>query len=137
MEYENELASLMAIELLHARRKTWVQRTQQVQLLGWKRAVSTRQHLGNKDWTVEWNQHDRDAFRSAVQVLYRTGYDPRGLISLIQILMRNPTSSPFDQDFLSDLATEVRREIAVFPPLRNPIIQSNQFLVFQKRVRRL
>jgi hypothetical protein len=136
IEYENELAGLIAIEIFHARRKTWILRAQQAQSLklmqDWKKIMFMRQHLTNSE-----GERDREAFRSAVHNLYQLGYDPRGLVSLIQIFKKNPDSSPFEGVFLDELSNDVRREIAIFPPLRNPIIRSNRFLIFQKRVRQL
>ncbi len=126
LEYENELVALMAVEILQ----------------GYSKKLNCASPVDQMQASLGLSSHsgdplDREAFRSAVQILYNSGYDSRGLISLIQIFEKNRLSLSLDEGFIENLKGEVRREIAIYPPLRNPIIQSNQFLTFQKRVRRL
>ncbi len=141
IRFENELVALLALESLHAQKNTWLQRFQQVQSgspgRDWKNSMPSSRELLSASKEFHWVQDDKKIFKEAISILYKTGYDPRGLVSLIQIYQVNISYSPFDSEFLDQVLPEVRREIAIFPPLRNPIIQTNRFLKIQKRINSL
>ena len=141
IEYENELVGTLAVEIFHLRHKTWFQRAWQVLQVDpkydFKNFYSVRQNSINQGILAGWNQMEIDAFRSSVQVLYQSGYDPRGVVSLLQIYKKNVDWSPFDEKLVDVMIEVVRKEIAGFPPLRNPVIQSNRFLKIKERIRRL
>lgn len=78
-----------------------------------------------------------DAAEAAVDILYKAGFDPRGLVSLWEIYGAAPERSPYGKDLLAKLTQRTRRVIALHAPLRNPIVRSPSFLTIQKRIRKL
>jgi hypothetical protein len=127
LENENQLAAFLSIEMLQTKRTSLFPTTVDVKATGSETRIEVSP-------TAELMSL---VFRTAVRVLYQGGYDPRGVLSLIQFLMKNSTVSPYDVAFMENLLVQVRREIAIFPPLRNPRVQSKSFLIFQKKVQQL
>ena len=78
-----------------------------------------------------------EAAEAAVDILYKAGYDPRGLVSLWEKFEKNPKQSPFERGLIPKLLEATRRAIAGYPPLRNPVIRSKAFLAVHKRIQKL
>jgi hypothetical protein len=61
--------------------------------------MPSRSELLSVSKEFRWNEDDRKVFKEVISMLYQSGYDPRGLVSLIQIYQANISSSPFEQSF--------------------------------------
>ena len=77
------------------------------------------------------------AIEGALEMLYRTGYDPRGLTSVLSRFNDSPKDSPYPPEVVAELLPAARRAIALRTPLRNPIVRSEKFLEIRKRMQRL
>jgi hypothetical protein len=73
----------------------------------------------------------------AVSLLYRAGYDPRGLVSLWARFRALGLASPYGAELLSRMEEKSREAITLYAPLRNPIVRSDPFLEMRKRVQQL
>jgi predicted Zn-dependent protease len=82
-------------------------------------------------------QFELEAIEKAVDILYRAGYDSRGIVSFLQILAKNEERSPFSKQSIDRYIEKARHEIASFAPIRNPIVSTQQFLMIQKRMKDL
>jgi predicted Zn-dependent protease len=78
-----------------------------------------------------------EAVRTAVDLLYSAGYDPRGLVSLWQTYLSHSSDAPYDEAFLKKILDEIRRKIAQKAPLRNPIVSTEGFIAIRKRIEKL
>ncbi len=83
------------------------------------------------------NEVYMNATEQAVGIMYRAGYDPRGLIAFWERHAQSKGHSPHDSELLAKLIEKTRRAIALYSPLRNPIVRSQAFLSVQKRIRKL
>jgi predicted Zn-dependent protease len=151
-EYENELAAMIAVELGHLSGKHVIDRL--------RRAGGDAPPAGNpllEGLTLpqpEELPRDIDFFGPsgifayseeqlfeandvAVGLLYRAGYDPRGLIEIWSRHLREPERTPYEPETLAKLVDRSRRTIALYSPLRNPIVRSEAFLAIQKRLQKL
>ncbi len=83
---------------------------------------------------------EEDLFLSVVQavdILYRSRFDPRGLLALWNKFIKNPKYSPLDSSTLQKLLEKTYTLLAIYTPLRNPIIRSNRFIDIQSRIKNL
>ncbi|MGK5088084.1 hypothetical protein WDW86_11050 [Bdellovibrionota bacterium FG-2] len=80
---------------------------------------------------------EKEAMTEAVGFLYSTRYDPRAIVSLLTIFEKNPNRSPYDPSELKKLLVHTRSEIAKFPPLLNPVINSEEYKHLETRFRQL
>jgi hypothetical protein len=151
VEYENELAGLMAIQLGNVMNKNIIHRL--IALRGadnygessFDRIMLTSPH----DLTQKMDYFGPNGLfsfieedilagaRKAVGILYHAGYDARGLLLIYDRFLENPNFSPYEKRTLVKLKESVRHEIAMHAPLRNPIVRSQGFLLIQKRIKRL
>jgi predicted Zn-dependent protease len=160
LNFENEVAAAIALQLSHILKRDVQNRIQEI-------AENSKQDLTKMDSEkvssstlaglvpdMEGTEKKVDYFglngifsftdeaeiasaKDAVGILYRAGYDARGLISLCQVYQNNPEHSPHEKDTVSKLLEQARQEIAHFPPLRNPVVRSQSFVLIQKRIRQL
>lgn len=77
------------------------------------------------------------AIRESVRFLYLSGYDPRGVVALLDLYRAHPGSSPYSLAFLEQAESAVYAEIARFTPLRNPVVRTDRFLSLKNRIRKL
>jgi len=80
---------------------------------------------------------DNEAIASAVSILYDAGYDPRGMVTLFQHWMDNSAYSPWDFTELSGALDQARKSIALLTPLRNPIVQTDDFELMRSKFQKL
>lgn len=153
--YENELASAIAIELAHLKLRHpvsnaqknkfplednthWMNRTTHPSSVSLPLIIkNTSDLVGANGLFIYPLQNHLQACEEAVRILYQSGYDPRGLVSLWTLYKNNPKNSPFDPTQLEKFIDHTRRVIAQNAPLRNPIVRSQKFLEIQKRMKRL
>lgn len=126
LNFENELAAALAFELGHIRARTLIRRfPESTGLFGFGSVFDFTEadHLA--------------ALEPAMEMLYRSGFDPRGMVSLLSRFQRDPGRSPFPQTQVSILLENARRIIALHVPLRNPIVRSERFLAIYQRIQKL
>lgn len=82
-------------------------------------------------------QEELAAVQTAVGILYRAGFDARGIVSLFHYFEKKSRFSPYSNEMMSQLIESARREIALYAPVRNPVIRSQSFLMMHKKFRRL
>ncbi|OFZ20190.1 MAG: hypothetical protein A2X94_09815 [Bdellovibrionales bacterium GWB1_55_8] len=138
IEYENELAAALAMEIAHISRKHLMRRIQESMTSD----VTLSTGLNNLDFfspggAFIFTEADHlGAIEDAFDILYRAGFDPRGLSSLISIYQKNSTRSPYESSTTEKLLAASRKVIARTAPLRNPILRTPEFREFQKRMKR-
>ena len=154
LNYENEVAALIAMELGHIKNSHVLKRLgTQVgifdQIEEKKSSLDgilsnlTRRHLKDVDFFGPLGiftfsaEEQVMAVKNAVSILYLSGFDPRGVVSALDLLKKNPKKSSCDPITLGQLIDAARREVAYFAPLRNPIMRSAKFRSIQKRIRKL
>ena len=64
----------------------------------------------------------------AIALLYRAGYDPRGLLSLGRRYQDFGERSPYAAAILQNWIELSQQEISAYPPLRRPLVNSAEFL---------
>jgi predicted Zn-dependent protease len=151
IEFENELAALIAIELGHVLRRHVFERLSASQdpaqtespilqsLLPSQAAALPRtiRFFGPAGVFAYPEKSLKEATESAVRMLYNSGFDPRGVVSLLAYYERDPKRSPFEPSTIGRLQEYARQLIAQHAPLLNPIVRSTAFVTIQKRMKRL
>lgn len=152
LEFESEAAALIAIELGHLLNEhvqDYLRRNPsglQVHNIAALPDVLPLKTLGAPDDIDFFGKDGMFAFSakaneetviSAVSLLYDAGYDPRGLITVLQRMMDNSAHSPWDEAELSHLLDQVRKSIALLTPLRNPIVQTDDFELNHGKLQKL
>jgi predicted Zn-dependent protease len=149
VSFENELAAAMALQFGHVMKRHVFLRLQEQKLkaTGPSDYPSLEGLVPSSGKAVDFfsptgvysfpDEYYLEAVEAAVEVLYKAGYDPRGLVSLWEIYETNPSHSPFEKDLLTKLLEKTRRVIALYSPLRNPIVRSQAFITIQRRMQRL
>lgn len=93
-------------------------------------------------------KQDEDALDAAFSIQYAGGYDTRGIITVLQALIQLSHTNPEIADNqgriaglraadLPELLDYARKRIVFQPPLRNPIVQSPEFLAIRQRLGKL
>ncbi len=126
LHFENEIAAALA--------------------LAWERSEGNEfrdrliQEAGHADpdpmkiWTFGMLESER-AIESAVDRIYKAGYDPRGLVNYFD---RVPTKARNQMESMNEgLKDKARRTIAFYAPLLNPIVRTEDFYKMRKRLERL
>jgi predicted Zn-dependent protease len=87
-----------------------------------------------KVWTFGTVESER-AIESAVDRLYKAGYDPRGLVNYFErIPSKSKNQLESENEALKDKA---RRTISFYAPLLNPIVRTEDFYKMRKRLEHL
>jgi len=158
MEYENQLAAVIAMELGHLLKKDVLWRVRQNMdsedialsqplvpasvtfdqlILPEPSQLKTVEYFGPRGVFTFNQQVYLAAASEAVGILYRAGFDPRGLCALWETYRARAAHSPYDNKTLEKLIQKTRRVIAENAPLRNPVVRSPEFLEIQKRIKKL
>ena len=158
-EFENELAAAIAVEFGHILRRHVLERVQQnTEIFAGREPgveaaaggsvmegliaptpaeIRSVPYFGARGIFSYSEQEQLAAAEEAVGVLYRAGFDPRGVVGLWEIFKKHPAHSPFDSKMLEKLLDTTRRAIAQNAPLRNPVVRSQAFIAVEKRIRKL
>jgi hypothetical protein len=152
LSYENQLAALIAVELVHLEQEDLIHRLEEIRGERKELQVTSQQFLGPHELGLILRDLDYSsatgifaypepallkAAEAATQVLYQSGYDPRGLIALLELYRQNLERSPYSAGCLDQLMAVVRRALVQQSPLRNPIVRTHAFLELQKRIQAL
>lgn len=146
LEFENELAAVMAFELghilnRHVARKLYFQEEQKQQkvdeFFSKKPLVSSDPLNYTRPGGAFYYTEDqiKQSIFSAVEILYKAGYDSRGVVSLWKIYKQNIDHSPYREPLLNQMMDWSYEAVALYSPLRNPRVQSNDFTKFLRKVR--
>lgn len=136
-EYEGEAAAMLSLELANLTYRLVVQKVE--------KAMGPDLPLTSKNIEVFI---DFPGFKSlfalsateflrsvekATSILYQGGFDPRGMVSYLEILIAHPERSTQDVETLREGILRARRVIVSFAPILSPVIRSERFLAVQKR----
>ena len=154
LEFENELAAAIAFEFAHILKRHAISKlppSDGASMTGLPPVESQASSPGTDGVTLgnhveyfgpvgifSFSQEDYlSSCELAVDLLYKSGFDPRGLVSLFVRFQQSPGRSPLDPALLVKLLEKTRQTIALYAPLRNPIVRSEAFLTIRKRIRKL
>jgi predicted Zn-dependent protease len=147
MEAENEAAALIALELAHFQEKhlqdTLSERVAKDSSSSMETLFRPTVFLQNLNYfgrsgVLKWNRSQmQKSIQTATELLYEAGYDPRGLTVLWMIHQENSSFSPYSKEELKDYLRWTYQAIARFPPLRNPVVDSEVFVEVRKGIERL
>lgn len=152
IEFENEVAAAIAVELAHVQLDHVLERIRKSPEGGsFARGASLENLLPTKPGSTPEKldffgptgvfaypeKAELDAADAAVGILYQSGYDPRGLVGLWNRYLAFPKTSPYEPSTLEKLLDSTRRAIAARAPLRNPIVRSQAFLSIRKKFEKL
>ncbi len=131
VEFESELAAGIAVHLGHIRGRHWMNRRS-----SW--VEGSRPAFFGSGGLFEFTDGERlEAADVAVELLYKSGFDPRGTIYLWANLKNRSTTSPVSEALCEQLLDRSRRAVTLFTPLRNPIVRSAEFITLRKRIQKL
>ncbi|GEM_PF-2177072 len=126
LKFENEIASALAL--------AW-ERSEGLEFR--ERFIQEAAHADPdpmKIWTFGNLENER-AIESAVERIYKSGYDPRGLVNYFdRTSSRNKNQLESENEALKD---KTRRTITFYAPLLNPIVRTEDFYKMRKRLERL
>jgi predicted Zn-dependent protease len=129
VKFENELAAAMALELAHVEKRDLLSKYESLPML-----QGTVADSGIFDFSVEARLR---ALESSMEMMYQAGFDPRGMVLLLNHYKEKPSISPFDAKVTDQLMENSWRIIALHAPLRNPIVRSDRFLAVYQRMKKL
>ncbi len=149
LKWENEIVALLALQIAHLSQKSVFIRVQE--LYEEQANAPTFKNQASFEWpqfvqSLSWDKDgifdfsvktEEAAIKTAVQLLYLSGYDARGLISLYLTYQNQSNYSPYAREVLGELLGFARQEVAFYPPLRNPIVASPKYLFIHKRIQNL
>jgi predicted Zn-dependent protease len=151
-DYESQAAAMIAIELGHLlnehvlnylRKNPAGLGVQEVATLPGMLPLKTLQtpediDFFGKDGVFAFSAKDNDeAIASSIQILYDAGYDPRGEITFLQYMIDHPSRAPWDLSETNRLLELARKQISLLTPLRNPIVQTDDFELIRTQLQKL
>ncbi len=131
VEFENELAAMIALQLGHLHHQHVVKKVKN------QNPEEIKDFFGEGGLFAYTQEELLEADRYAYQILYSAGYDPRGLISVWSYLAKSPSRAVYSKDVLALLIDQTRQMISESAPLRNPIVRTGAFYSIQKRIQQL
>ncbi len=143
VRYENELAAAIAMELGHIQKRHVLNRAEENRTrrdglpVLQDEAHAQPVFYGPAGLFSYRDEETVQAAEAAVGILYRSGYDPRGLVSLWQRFQQEPVHSPYSPESLEHLLEYTRQVIAQYAPLRNPVVRSSAFVAIRERLKQL
>lgn len=139
IEFENEAAAAIAIELSHIYKRWVLERSQPKNSpesnspIVAARPTFFGEHSLFEYSDVEWNE----SLTEAVKLMYRAGYDPRGMVTLLKKYEKKGKASPFSAKKINLLLEGVRSTVVSLAPLRNPVVRTEAFMNLRQRIDRL
>ena len=152
LKFESEIASAIAIELAHLNLR---HRTKQIEMAAHPHAEKNPADAQPTEWAVNATRDEvlavlgpmgefgltenewKEAIGEAVRILYDSGYDPRGMVTYLEGVQKNPGDADLPQGWIAAGIQTAREVINQHPPLRNPVVQTSEFIVIQKRLKKL
>lgn len=128
VNFENELAAAIALELAQIERRDLAQEMDKAEhpiLFG--------------DLSIFWfsQQARGEAIELGTKLMYAAGYDPRGMVALFQKFPHYyaDTASPAGQKELKFYIKQAQKAKNDFIPSLQPIVRSNDFLLMKKELK--
>lgn len=152
LRYESELAALLALEVSNVEKGLFLRRVSTLVgdpaevdrfSLQWtpeelrKALPAAPNYLGPGGLFDFAREEKIAALKRAVSILYDSGFDPRGILSLLERWKAAGPKSPWPAEEIEDVREDLRAELNRFPPLRNPVVRSEEFVKILKRIERL
>jgi hypothetical protein len=136
VEYENELAAVLAYQMAHLVRRSLAIHVEEQAL----RPLPVPPVLFGSGSVFEFHREERaSAIRLAVRMLYRAGYDTRGMASIFQrapVLFGNPDSGSFKKEVEFNIKEAQRASSELLPAIK-PVVRSPEFIRFKKELERV
>jgi predicted Zn-dependent protease len=136
---DSELAALIALELGRIQQRQVLLHLQTNQPAGAMTQTEKKkpEFFGEKG-LFTYNQKEMEAaLGSAVSILYKAGFDSRGLVTNLETEKDNLEHSTFTEFILSGLIEIARDDVNNYPPLINPIVRTREFATIRKRIQNL
>lgn len=133
IRHEHELAALLAIEgVLIKKQDRW----KKINTLFDFSEANTFQlwntEILEKEVVLSFEVHLK-VLQEALLLMYRAGYDPRGMISYYQRKL-SQKGSLYPPRELQEILIFLQREVRAFPPLKFPVIDTPEFYSFRERM---
>lgn len=139
LRYENEIAAVLAMQMGMLSNKLLAKKLN----VGffyespdqWKKELD--QQLAKRAWfgsngVFSFTQDELiNAIKPAVEMLYQSGYDPRGLTELWK------KQEELTDTKLVGYLEKTRSELSLYVPLRNPVVRTPEFVALQRRIKKL
>jgi predicted Zn-dependent protease len=144
LQYDNEVAALISLEFgnivqRHALNHLKKQFPNQTVGTGTSSTIKPSQvdYFG-EDGLFSFDVEEfKLSIKAAIDLMYRAGFDIRGLLHVWATLAANPEHSPFPEKVLDELSDYTRDTISLYAPLRNPIVSTQSFQAIHKRIQNL
>jgi hypothetical protein len=141
-EYDSEIAAELAIQIGHLSKQHVYRHWLDYQNLISESGLSTKSEtkvpfFGETGFLTFTSEEEAEALLEAVDILYKAGFDPRGLISLLAKFEKHPDLSPYSEEDIPEFLDKIREKIALYVPLRNPIVRTHRFITIQERIQNL
>jgi predicted Zn-dependent protease len=136
VEYENELAAALAYHIAHLVRRSLAIHVEEQA----SRPVPVPPILFGTGSVFEFHREERaSAIQLAVRMLYRAGYDTRGMASIFQRapeLFGNRDSGSFKKEVDFNIKEAQRSSSELLPAIK-PVVRSPEFIRFKKELERV
>jgi beta-barrel assembly-enhancing protease len=132
-DYDSEIAAEIAVQYGHL-----LKRHVYGQLLKYSGLPLKEIPLFGRKGVLTFSKEEQlEALLEGVEILYRAGFDPRGIVSMMAKFENLESGSPYSLDDIAEFLDKIREKIALYVPLRNPIVRTQRFLSIQERIRNL
>jgi predicted Zn-dependent protease len=147
LEFENEAAAAIAMELGHLISRDLVIRLERLSDTSRADSSLRGEAISGDDGVPQFfgpggalnfsADENIRATETGINIMYQAGIDPRGMVRLLSRYMDHIQYSPYDKQMLEKLLETSRQSIASFAPLRNPIVSSDSYEEIKKRIMKL
>jgi len=134
IEFEHELASLLSMQISILSRKVIFNLVSSSES---SRDVSPPHHITWESLLNASLEEEQASIGPAIDLVYKAGFDPRGMVSLYDRYTLTPDHSPYRRKTRELYIEMMKQEISKLPPLRNPISRSEEFLLMKQRIKKL
>lgn len=129
LHHENEVAALISLELGNLIQSHALKHLKIV-----KGKIEQADFFGQRGLFKMSEEELKASVRAAVEILYKNGYDVRGLNEVWKVLQEHPNHAPQSAEILDEVIEFTRQAINRYPPLRNPVVNTEKFKSIQKRI---
>lgn len=134
IEFENEAAAAIAIELSHIYKRWVLEKVARRNPVGANGPIVAEKpkFFGSRGLFEYTDAEWEESLSEAVKLMYRAGYDPRGMVTFLKKYEKK-----MDPKKLSRLLETVRSTVVSLAPLRNPVVRTEAFMNLRQRIERL
>lgn len=143
LQFENEVASVLALQLIYLRDKILQERYSRltdgdfVIEKRWVAPFVLREGVGIpiRELFLFEPSVEKGAIKEAVHLLYRAGIDPRGIVAMWKVIKnRQNGNEPNSRQNIDELIEWSYQAVSEFAPLRNPLVKTRDYTQFQARI---